>query len=117
MAERDLGSVHEWRPGDRRSVTIGRRRVCVVRTRDAFYALNDTCPHHGASLALGTLGGTMLRSRPQQYEYGMEDCVIRCPWHGWEFELRTGAKVFDPSGIRVRTYPVRVAGERVLIEV
>jgi 3-phenylpropionate/trans-cinnamate dioxygenase ferredoxin subunit len=117
MADHDLGSVDEWQPGDRRRVDVGGRAICVVRTTDAYFAINDTCPHYGASLSLGTVGGTMLPSAPQSYEYGMEEGVIRCPWHGWEFELETGAALFNPDGMSVRTYPVRVVDDRVVVDI
>lgn len=117
MAEHDLGPVDEWQPGDRRRVDIAGRAICVVRTDDSYYALNDTCPHHGASLSRGTVGGTMVASAPQTYEYGKENGIIRCPWHGWEFELASGCAMFDPNGMRVRTYPVKVVDERVVVDV
>jgi 3-phenylpropionate/trans-cinnamate dioxygenase ferredoxin subunit len=115
MAIVDVGSAEDWKPGDRRSVKVQARVICVVRTPNAYYAINDTCPHQGASLCKGTVGGTMVSSSPQQYEYGLLDCVIRCPWHGWEFDLRSGASLFDPQRIRVRTYPVSVVDDRVVI--
>lgn len=117
MVEHDIGSVREWQPGDRRRMDLGGRAVCVVRTEESYFAINDTCPHHGASLSLGTIGGTMLASKPQCYEYGLDNAVIRCPWHGWEFELSTGRAMFNPDGMRVRTYPVRVVDDRVVVDV
>lgn len=50
----------------------------------------------------------MLPSPPQEYIYGMENLVLACPWHGWEFDIRTGQALFDPSGVAVRAYPVKV---------
>lgn len=117
MAEHDLGPVGEWRLGDRRKVDIGRRSICVVRTEKGYYALNDACPHYGASLSLGTVSGTMVPSAPQTYDYGMENCVLRCPWHGWEFDLETGRALFDPNGMKARTYSVKVVDDRVVLEV
>ncbi len=49
-------------------------------------------------------------------EGGSDDAVIRCPWHGWEFELATGRAMFNPDGMKVRTYPVRVVDDRVVVE-
>jgi 3-phenylpropionate/trans-cinnamate dioxygenase ferredoxin subunit len=40
------------------------------------------------------------------YERGGE--ILRCPWHGWEFDLRDGRSVVDPERTRVRSYPVEV---------
>jgi nitrite reductase/ring-hydroxylating ferredoxin subunit len=48
---------------------------------------------------------------------GMEEMepVIACPWHGWEFDVKTGHAIWDPS-LRIRTFPVTISGGRVLIE-
>ena len=44
----------------------------------------------------------------RQYEHCREGEIIRCPWHGWEFDLRTGQSWFDPRAVRVRRYDVSV---------
>jgi nitrite reductase (NADH) small subunit len=59
----------------------------------------------------------MLPSRPQEYVLGYEDRVLRCPWHGWEFDLETGESLFDPERWRVRVYPVRVEDGEILVEI
>ena len=48
--------------------------------------------------------------------YGREGEIIRCAWHGWEFEIATGRSLVDPR-IRARTYPVEVADGRVYVVV
>jgi nitrite reductase/ring-hydroxylating ferredoxin subunit len=42
--------------------------------------------------------------------------VIACPWHGWEFDVGTGEAIWDPA-VRVRTFPVEIVADRVLIEI
>lgn len=57
----------------------------------------------------------MVASRPLEYVVGLENLVLRCPWHGWEFRIDTGASLFDPK-IRVKVYPVAVEnGDIVLV--
>jgi nitrite reductase (NADH) small subunit len=75
---------------------------------DEFFAVRNKCPHRGAPLCEGTVGGTFLTSRPNEYVFGMENRVLRCPWHGWEFDLRTGRSLFQPDEVRVKTYRVTV---------
>ncbi len=58
----------------------------------------------------------MLPSRPQEYTYGMERHVLRCPWHGWEFDIATGRSLFDPERTRVRTYTVVVDDDQLFLE-
>lgn len=100
--------VEELAPGGCRSVAVDGRSVCVVNVDGRFHAVRDVCPHQGASLCAGTLGGTMVASRPQEYRYVPERSILRCPWHGWEFDVRTGRSLFDPNRIRVATYDVEV---------
>jgi 3-phenylpropionate/trans-cinnamate dioxygenase ferredoxin subunit len=75
-----------------------------------FHALRNLCPHQQAPLCEGRIMGTTLASRPGTYVYGREGQILRCPWHGWEFDLTTGRSVFDPDGCRVKQYPVSVEG-------
>ena len=54
------------------------------------------------------ISGTTLPGRPYEYEYGRENEIITCPWHGWQFEIATGASIFNPHRVRVRSYEVTV---------
>jgi nitrite reductase (NADH) small subunit len=103
-------------PGERLSVDVRGRSVCVLNVDGQLYALRNVCPHQGASLCRGTLGATMLPSRPLEYMVGLENLVLRCPWHGWEFRIDTGVSLFDPKK-RVKVYPVTVEDGYVVIGV
>jgi len=95
-----------------------RNNVPVLVSRsddDRFFSIRSTCPHHGANLAQGYLGGTNLPSDVGRYEYGRHQEIARCPWHGWEFDLRTGRTLHDPEGQRVKAYQVEVEGDDVVI--
>jgi nitrite reductase/ring-hydroxylating ferredoxin subunit len=100
--------LSELPPGDRRIITVGGRTIGVLNVDGALYALRNSCPHQGAPLCLGIVKGTTLARRPYEYEYGRENEIIKCPWHGWEFEIATGRSVFNPHKVRVRTYDVTV---------
>jgi 3-phenylpropionate/trans-cinnamate dioxygenase ferredoxin subunit len=45
---------------------------------------------------------------PGEYTYTRRGEILRCPWHGWEFDVKTGQSWFDPVQTRVRAYPVTV---------
>ena len=96
-------------PGERKIVSIGSREVAVFNIDGEYYALRNRCPHQGAPLCTGILLAGLRSSRPGAYDRGQDVRVIRCPWHGWEFDVRTGKSWFDPQRHRVRSYP---AGER-----
>lgn len=116
MAAHEVCKVEDLPPGRFKVVSVGGRSIGVFNVQGTYYALRNTCPHQGASLCAGKLSGTMLPSDPQHYEYGMDQQVIRCPWHGWEFDVKTGGSLFDPDRWRVKTYPVRVEHGTVILE-
>jgi nitrite reductase (NADH) small subunit len=116
VARHAVCRVEELPPGGRRVVTAGGRAIAVLNVDGRLYAIRDACPHQGAALSTGTLGGTFVPSGPHEYVYGLEGRVLRCPWHGFEFDLETGCSLFDPEGVRVRVYPVAVEDGVVLVE-
>lgn len=101
--------AEEVAPGQKRRVTVGRKRVVLCRSGSGeFYAVSDNCPHQGASLCKGTLDGLMLSSGPGRYAYGREGEILRCPWHAWEFDVTTGRSVWGEESYRLASYPVTV---------
>jgi len=101
-----VATVNEIAPGGRKIVEIAGRSIGVFNVRGEFYALRNRCPHQGGPLCDGRLAGYVVSPRPGEYEYVRDGEILRCPWHGWEFDLKTGQSWFDPGGTRVRTYPV-----------
>jgi nitrite reductase/ring-hydroxylating ferredoxin subunit len=108
MADVIVGRVDDFPVGTARVVTVQNRRIAVFRTRTGFYGLRDVCPHQGAALSRGTLLTSVQASSPGCYDYRADREYIRCPWHGWEYELATGRSAFDPRGNRVASYPASV---------
>ena len=118
-------------PGSRRIVTLEGRSIGVFNVGGEFFALRNTCPHQGGPLCQGVLSGFVVPGAPGEYRYMRRGEILRCPWHGWEFDLRSGQSYFDPARNRVRTYsvelmpgpyvaetyPVRVEGEVLVVEV
>jgi nitrite reductase (NADH) small subunit len=83
-------------------VQVGELRVAVFDTEEGLRAVENTCRHIGNPLDDGPVAGR----------------VVTCPWHGWQYDLRTGEQL-TVFGRRpgLRTFPVRVEGDDVLIEV
>jgi len=96
----------EIAPGERKLVTVGGRSIAIFNVAGEFLALRNRCPHQGGPLCAGELFGVLESSGPGEYVYQRAGEMVRCPWHGWEFDLRTGRSWFDPERTRVRTYPV-----------
>jgi 3-phenylpropionate/trans-cinnamate dioxygenase ferredoxin subunit len=96
-------------PGGRKCVTVGGRPIVIFNSSGAYFALFDRCPHQGVRLSQGHLTGLAQSAEPGQYIYAREGEILRCPWHGWEFDIRTGQSYCDPSRIRTQSYPVEIA--------
>ncbi len=111
MAKHLVCRISELPPGERRIIEVEGRSIGVFNIRDSFYALRNACPHQGAPLCLGKVKGTMKSSRPHAYDYVMDEQVLVCPWHCWEFDVATGRSVFNPHKTRVKTYEVTLEAE------
>lgn len=111
-----VGAVSDFPIGKMRTFDLAGKSVGVVRTPAAFYAILNYCPHQAAPICAGHFGGTMLPSVPDEFEFGMEDRVIRCPWHLWEFDVATGKCLFGVSTMRVLTYKVEVEENQVFVD-
>jgi nitrite reductase (NADH) small subunit len=84
------------------------RSIGVAHTTAGWYAIRNRCPHQGAPLCQGMVTGTMLPGGPDERRYGLKGRVLRCPWHGWEYDLEDGRSLFVDGG-RAATYPVQVS--------
>lgn len=111
-----LCQTEDVAPGTMRSYQVGRVRVVVIHSPAGFSVLRDACPHQGAPLSEGLLVGTMLPGAYGEYRLGRLGEVVRCPWHAWEFDARTGRSLVDPENDRVKSYPVSVTDGSVYVE-
>jgi 3-phenylpropionate/trans-cinnamate dioxygenase ferredoxin subunit len=108
MTKYVVALVNEIPPGQRKIVEAAGRSIGVFNLNGEFFALRNRCPHQGGPLCQGRLSGRLIAPVPGQYDYNNSGEMLRCPWHGWEFEVKTGQSWFDPAQIRVRRYPVTV---------
>lgn len=86
-----VAKVGEIAEGASRVAAVGERLVAVFLSGGVYYAIDDLCPHMGASLADGAL----------------QDGVVTCPWHAWRFDIRDGRWCDNPR-IKIGTFEVRV---------
>jgi len=112
----DIGSVEEFPSQGMRIVNVGRRQIGIVRWRDEIYAISNLCAHQGGPLCRGVLSARLTAAEPGDLTIDESAPLLACPWHGWEFDVRSGRAVLDPN-IRARTFPARMAEGRVLIDV
>jgi len=116
MAKHVVAPVAEIPPGGRMLVDVNGRAVVVFNLAGEFFALNNRCPHKGGSLCHGKLTGLIESSEPGDYRYSRRGEIIRCPWHSWEFDIRTGQSWCDPQRLRTRRYAVSVEKGAQLVE-
>src|SRR5688572_27993805 len=116
MASHIVAAVDEIPPGKRKLVEVNGRAIVVFNLAGEFFALNNRCPHRGGSLAHGIQTGLVQSPEPGCYDYSRQGEMVKCPWHGWEFDIRTGKSWCDPSRVRIRQYPVAVKPGAELVE-
>jgi 3-phenylpropionate/trans-cinnamate dioxygenase ferredoxin subunit len=87
--------------GDRKVVTLNGIQVGIFNLGDRFVAYRNLCPHQGAPVCVGRVGGTTLPSAPGEYVYGRHGKILHCPWHGWQFDLETGQALGHRSRLAV----------------
>ncbi len=86
--------------GQAKEFTVDGKVICVARVEGALAAVDNVCPHRGGPLGQGVvLDGKLI-----------------CPWHGWQYDPRTGACAHNP-GVSIAVYPLKVEGEDVLVEI
>lgn len=98
MAAR-VASIDDIPDGGAIAVDVGEKRIALFRHRGEVFALDETCPHRGGPLHDGAI----------------DRGVVLCPWHQWQFDLKTGCSPVNPLS-RVKVYPVRLEGADVLLE-
>ncbi len=101
MAFVKAATLDEIPPGTGKQVKVQGRTIALFNVDGHFRAIDDTCPHRGASLAEGEVVG---------------DEVV-CPWHAAAFDLATGAHLSPPARSGVQAYPVQVVGNEVQVDV
>jgi len=101
-------------PGARHIVTIGKRSLGLFNLRGQFIAVLNVCPHELAPVCLGRLGGTTASSMPGELKWEREGEILYCPWHGWEFDLLTGACLTDRR--RLRRFPTSVEDGMIYVD-
>jgi nitrite reductase/ring-hydroxylating ferredoxin subunit len=88
-----LGKLDEFEMGSIAIREVAGRSVGIFRDGDSLYGILNVCPHKGAPICQGTISGTMLPAGPGEFIYGLQGVVVRCPWHGWEYDAHDGRSI------------------------
>jgi len=95
-----VAKVGDILDGQGAAYVVGEKVVGVFNDGGVYHAINDLCPHMGASLADGQL----------------QDGVVACPWHGWRFRVSDGTWC-DNTRIKTDNYEIRVLGDEIQVRV
>ena len=86
--------------GKAKMVELNGKKIAIFNVEGAFCAIDDTCTHRGGPLSQGAVSGT----------------TVTCPWHGAQYDLRTGGVLTPPAPQGVASYKVVVEGDDISIE-
>jgi 3-phenylpropionate/trans-cinnamate dioxygenase ferredoxin component len=87
--------------GAQACVSAGGKRIALFNVDGAYYAIEDNCNHRGGPLSEGEIHGK----------------IVTCPWHGAQFDVSTGEPKRPPAQMPLLTFPVKVQGEDIQVEV
>lgn len=97
-------------------ISLAGRSIGLVRSNGTVYAVRNVCPHKRAPVCQGTFRGTMLPSEPDTFVFGLEDRLLQCPWHGWEFDLSTGHTLCGDEHKKLTLYPVTIKENEIYVD-
>lgn len=106
----------DLKPGERRIVEVDDRQIGIFNVAGEYFALHNRCPHMGGNLCEGPVTGTTLPGDSAEFVYGKAGEIIRCAWHGWEFEIETGKCLAD-GRVRARKYNVTIEDGRLVLHI
>lgn len=93
-----VANVGDIKEGTGKSFEVGDRIIAIFNDKGTYRAIDDMCPHMGASLATGCLS----------------DSEVACPWHGWRFDVRDGTWC-DNRSLKTDVFKVRVVGDEIQV--
>ena len=95
-----IAEVSQCPPGSALECVAADRVIALFNVEGDFFALDGVCPHQGGPLGKGQLQG----------------CIVTCPWHGWQFDVRNGQSQLS-SSVSQPQIAVRVEDDRVMVQV
>ncbi len=94
-----VATTDELPSGSSRELVVGERIVALFHVDGEYFALDGVCPHQGGPLGKGALTG----------------CIVTCPWHGWQFDVRDGQHQASAS-LRHTAFPVKVDRDAIYVD-
>lgn len=118
-----VAQVDEFEDGDRKLIEIDGVEIGIFHVDGQYHAILNNCPHQNGPIATGVTKRKVVADVPEtgewvDEEYDPDSMVVRCPFHGWGFDLESGDNVADPENAPgVPTFDLIVEGGDVLLDV
>jgi 3-phenylpropionate/trans-cinnamate dioxygenase ferredoxin subunit len=109
-----VGRVADIPVGERLLVEVNGRSIGIFNVEGEFFGIVNRCPHMGAEMCRGHVVPHMSSPGPGEYTFDRSRHFLMCPWHGWEYDIRTGQSYLDPRNTRIRTYQIEVEEGKLL---
>ena len=111
-----VGAVDDFPVGRFVTRVVEDHEIGVLRRRDSTWvAVLNMCPHRYAPVCAGQISGTILPAEGPELVYALDESILRCPWHQWEFSLDTGLRMFGTKRTRLKLYPLEIRDGDVLL--
>lgn len=94
-----VAETADLKPGEGKVVEVAGKMLALFNVDGTFYALDNTCLHRGGPLGEGELEAT----------------IVTCPWHGWRWDVTSGANTNNPA-VKVACFPVKVEGSSIFVD-
>ena len=95
-----IAETKDLPPGRAAAFEVEDQRIAVFNLDGACYGIEDACPHSGGPLSEGCVSGTS----------------VSCPWHGADFDIKTGAVLSPPAFEGVKSYKIVVEGNDIKVK-
>lgn len=115
MAWVHAAEIDQVREGAPKVTDLSGKSVGLFYEGGRYYAVLNYCPHAGAPVCRGRVVGKVTAAAPGELSHDPDTRVLRCPWHKWEFDLGTG-RALAPIRQRLKTFPVRVDGDAIYVD-
>ena len=99
MARVSIAKIGDIPEGEARVVDVAGHTLALFNVDGAYFALDNACVHRGGPLGEGDVDGR----------------IVICPWHGWRWDVTTGANTNNPA-IKVACFPVTVERDQIWVD-
>ncbi|GAB3031537.1 Rieske (2Fe-2S) protein [Natronobiforma cellulositropha] len=111
-----VSTVDDIEDGERFITEIEGREICVINADGEYYAVANYCIHQGGPVCEGSMGGYLTVDERKELVYKDEENILCCPWHAWEFDVKTGKHVTNDN-YQIPTYDIQIEDDNIYVTV